>query len=106
MKNSIKIGRANSFCTETDLKFEVKGTGIGNPKEQQSLIFESFRQVKQKNMNQFGGSGLGLTISKRISEMMNGKLPLVSEPGNGSTFTLQFDKIPIITSQLGPKCLY
>lgn len=95
VKIIVKNLKNNKFPNETDINIDVIDTGIGISPDQHSQIFESFRQVKQKNMNQFGGSGLGLTISKRLSEIMNGSLTMVSEPGKGSTFSLKLIKIPV-----------
>jgi two-component system, sensor histidine kinase and response regulator len=68
------------------LHFYVRDTGIGIPKEKQKLIFESFTQVDGSMTRQHGGTGLGLTISARLTEMMNGRIWVESEPGSGSTF--------------------
>jgi CheY-like chemotaxis protein len=67
----------------------VKDTGIGIPPEKLGRIFESFTQADSTTTRKYGGTGLGLTISKSLAEMMNGGLSVQSEPGNGSTFTLQ-----------------
>lgn len=65
----------------------VTDTGPGIPVERQSAIFESFTQADESTARTHGGSGLGLTISKRLTEMMGGDLTLSSEVGVGSTFT-------------------
>jgi len=75
--------------TELDklcLQFSVRDTGIGIPAEKHSLILESFTQADASTTRRFGGTGLGLTISRRLTEMMGGKLWLSSELGKGSTF--------------------
>ena len=71
-----------------DLLISVKDTGIGIRKEQQLLIFEAFNQQEGQNAKKYGGTGLGLTITKRLVEMMNGEIKVKSEPGLGSTFEI------------------
>ncbi len=68
------------------LLFEVADTGIGIPLEKQQAIFESFTQASSETTRKFGGTGLGLTISKRIVESQGGKIGLESTPGVGSLF--------------------
>jgi PAS domain S-box-containing protein len=64
----------------------VSDTGIGIPKEKQNLIFDAFTQADTSTTREFGGTGLGLTITSRLVEMMGGKIWVVSEPGKGSEF--------------------
>ena len=70
------------------LKFEVIDTGQGIPKEKQKLIFKEFSQAEETTQRKFGGFGLGLSISKKLTKLLRGNLALVSAPGRGSTFTL------------------
>jgi PAS domain S-box-containing protein len=74
------------------LEFYVKDTGIGIPEDKTELIFERFRQVDDTNTRRFGGSGLGLSIAKKIIELLGGKIWVNSELDKGSTFyfTLPF----------------
>jgi len=78
-----------------DLILAVKDTGIGIPYDQQNSIFDAFTQQDGQRSAQFGGTGLGLTITKRLVEMMGGKIVLRSEPGIGSLFTVTLPGIKI-----------
>jgi PAS domain S-box-containing protein len=70
------------------LKFEVIDTGIGLHRTQLSKLFNSFEQADASTTRRFGGSGLGLRISKRLAEMLGGDITVSSEFGRGSTFTV------------------
>jgi len=69
-----------------DIRFGVRDTGIGIPADKIDKIFESFGQASADTTRKFGGTGLGLTISKQLVEMHNGKLKVSSVPGEGSEF--------------------
>ncbi|WP_426547505.1 CHASE domain-containing protein [Dapis sp. BLCC M126] len=69
-----------------EIEFSVQDTGIGIAKNKQQILFQSFTQVDASTTRKYGGTGLGLVISKRLSEMMGGKMWLDSELGKGSTF--------------------
>lgn len=77
------------------LEFYVKDTGIGITTEVQEEIFKRFRQGETNNNRQYGGSGLGLSISKAYTELLGGKMWLTSEPGIGSVFyfTIPYKKV-------------
>ena len=73
------------------LRLAVVDTGIGIPLEVQARIFERFVQANLSTARRYGGSGLGLNISRSLLELMGGRMSLQSEPGRGSTFEVDAD---------------
>ncbi len=68
------------------VRFEVQDTGIGLAPEQKTRIFQAFEQADTSTTRQYGGTGLGLTITRRLAELMGGAAGVESQPGAGSTF--------------------
>ena len=96
--NAIKFTRQGRVFVELDLqcasqpgtpdaiRCRVSDTGIGIPRDKQSLLFREFSQADVSTTRQFGGTGLGLAISRRLIELMGGRMDFSSEPGVGSRF--------------------
>ncbi len=93
---NIIIEKLVNFKGEATVRFSVKDSGIGISPQKQDKIFEAFSQADISTSRKFGGTGLGLTISKKLVELMGGCLDLESEEGEGSTFffTLILEEIP------------
>jgi len=99
VSNAIKFTDKGSITVIVDKKqsgnkdravITVIDSGIGIPQESQQIIFEEFRQVSEGLERTFEGSGLGLSITKRFVELMNGEISVESEVGKGSVFTVRF----------------
>ena len=71
-----------------NLRFDVIDTGIGMSEEQMGKVFEEFTQAESSTSKDYGGTGLGLPISKKMTEMMGGKMEVNSKEGKGTTFSI------------------
>ncbi|WP_295648203.1 PAS domain S-box protein [uncultured Mucilaginibacter sp.] len=85
-KVTIAASLLSQDADSTTISFEVMDTGIGIPADKQESVFESFTQASSDTTRKYGGTGLGLTITKRLLEMQGSQIKLQSEPGKGSTF--------------------
>lgn len=83
---AVRVSLAAEKDEQVTLRFSVRDTGIGIPKDKQHLLFGRFQQVDTSTTRRFGGTGLGLAISKRLAEIMGGEIGLESSEGQGSEF--------------------
>jgi signal transduction histidine kinase len=103
-KNAVKFTENGSIefgfnmLEDKKLRFYIKDTGIGIPFDKQTIIFDWFRQGDDSHSRQYGGVGIGLAISLKIAQVLNGELTVESEPGKGSTF---FFTLPVIMTEIG-----
>ena len=94
--------RKSTNKTNSWLIIEVRDTGIGISKENITRIFEAFDRAAMEYSETYGGTGLGLAIVNEIVHMMGGQISVISEPGHGSTFTLQLPYEEIILNTTPP----
>jgi len=102
---SVNVTRSLTADNRDELRFEVRDTGIGISPETQSQLFKPFAQADRSTSRRFGGSGLGLSISKKLVELMGGSIGIESVPGIGTCFWFI---LPLEQSEyreaLGPSC--
>ena len=81
--------RVSLEIVDDRVRYQVSDTGIGIPSDAHELVFEEFRQVDGTLTREYGGSGLGLALARRLARMVRGDITLASSPGDGSTFQLE-----------------
>ena len=94
---SIQVSSSWSADQKIQLVLQIQDTGIGIAPENQTRIFDIFTQSEGQSTRKYGGTGLGLTITRRLTEMLGGSIKLTSELGKGSIFTLIFPSVIIET---------
>ncbi|SDE12191.1 two-component system, chemotaxis family, sensor kinase CheA [Paenibacillus sp. UNCCL117] len=82
------ISRTSGGAAVPGIRFSVIDTGIGIPSDKLEVIFEAFQQLDGTTSRKYGGTGLGLTISRELARLLGGSLEVVSTPGSGSCFSL------------------
>jgi signal transduction histidine kinase len=98
---SVKTITSSDQCSL--MRFEIRDTGIGIPEDKIAFLFQEFSQVDNSTTRKYGGSGLGLTISKLLIEMMNGKIEVKSSLGIGTSFIIEIPFKKIIHDTLTDK---
>ncbi|MBS0432205.1 MAG: response regulator [Proteobacteria bacterium] len=93
---SVRVSRRGDNTTHHELLFAVRDTGIGLAPEQAARLFQPFTQADASVTRRYGGTGLGLTICKKLVDLMGGKIGVRSETGRGSVFwfSIPFEKLP------------
>jgi len=99
VKVFIRVAKNTEFDTIATVTIEVHDSGIGIPETKQKDIFEPFTQQDGQTTRKYGGTGLGLTITRKLVELMDGKISLMSTPDHGSMFKIVFPNVKIGTVQ-------
>ena len=102
-KGYVKIGYALSGDM---IEFSVEDSGIGIPEEMHEIVFERFRQVDNSETRKYGGTGLGLALSKGYAELLGGNIHVFSSPGKGSKFIISIPFIPVVkVDKINPRAM-
>lgn len=97
----LEIAVASETDSTVRLQFQVKDSGIGIPEDKLAYIFESFSQAGEEITRKYGGTGLGLTITKQLVELQHGSIEITSKPGAGTTisFEIPYEKVQQVSEQ-------
>ena len=101
VKLTVEIASAPG-ANPVSLMLSVQDTGIGMTPDQVDRLFQEFTQADGSTTRKFGGTGLGLTITKRLLELMRGTVTVLSEPGQGTRFIIEVPLPPVHTQHLPP----
>lgn len=91
---SLTIEAVDTDADGVGIRFAVEDTGIGIPPDRLDAVFESFTQADGSTTRRYGGTGLGLTISRQLVDLMHGELKVESRPGSGSCFSFELSLQP------------
>ena len=97
---TLAVGCDGPADADAVVRFEVTDTGVGMTAAQTGRLFQPFAQADASTTRQFGGTGLGLTISRRLARLLGGDVTVRSDPGRGSTFTLTVAVGPVRADQM------
>ncbi len=95
----VRVEAEHSTADAVTLRFSVEDTGIGMSPEQQKKLFQPFKQADSSTTRRYGGTGLGLVISRRLTTMMGGEFTVTSDAGRGSTFSFV---LPLVVADAAP----
>jgi CheY-like chemotaxis protein len=98
----LSMTKSKSDTGRAVFSFAVKDSGIGMSQEQMGRLFQAFTQADTSTTRNYGGTGLGLTITKHFATMLGGDIAVTSDPGNGSTFTITLPD-GVRMAQLAPR---
>ncbi len=93
---SVSFNMTSELGENARITFEVADSGVGMTPEQQRRLFAPFSQADASTTRKFGGTGLGLTISRRLAQMLGGDLRVTSQPGKGSSFIVSLEAAPMV----------
>ncbi|MGA7485372.1 MAG: response regulator [Xanthobacteraceae bacterium] len=101
----LSLSREEASSGPTRFTFHVSDTGIGMNEEQLGRLFQAFTQADSSTTRHYGGTGLGLTITRHFASMLGGAIQVTSKPGEGSSFIMTLPDHPIVASAPAPSAL-